>query len=338
MAFTFTLKGQNLVPNYSFEQLIHCSVSWGSFNGYVTDWTGQDGGGGLSYFTRQCPGDSVNGGSVPYNYYHGFQYAHTGVSYAGIVTFITSSITDTTFPYGKTSSINQRSYIEAMLTTSLKTGVTYYVSFFVNLQNSCDYACSDIGAYFSDSALSFNGNSVKSYLTPQVTNDPKKKELTDTMNWMKVSGSFIASGGEKYIIIGNFKNDSLSSIKYLGQVSTNTTESWYYVDDVIVSPDSAYADSLETVSVQNINNPKEEVIVFPNPSNGLFNIEIRNGELGINNTVEVYNMLGEKIYDQLIMDSGLLTIDLKGQPEGLYLYRVLSEKGELIGSGKLIIQ
>jgi OOP family OmpA-OmpF porin len=265
----FSCRAQNLVPNYSFEKYTACVTQIDEYTGGVADWTGQEGSGGLSYCTAQCP-DSSNkslSAGVPYNAV-GFQHAHTGLSYTEMNTFINGS-TDTVFPYGRTVYLNYRNYIEAKLIDTLKTGITYYVTFFINLADSSDYACNDIGAYFSDSTLSFNSEYAKSYLIPQVANNPIKHPLTDTMNWMKVSGSFVAKGGETYIIIGNFKNDSLSSITYLGKRSPDATAAYYYVDDVIVSADS-------TTSINEINASSENVNVFPNPSNGNYELRITN--------------------------------------------------------------
>lgn len=359
MALCFT-KAQNLVPNYSFENIIQCPQNCNQFINYVADWMGQGVGEGLCYFTAQCPGDTGSGGdpsslsgNVPYNYDYGFQYAHTGVSYAEIITFISGSTVDTTYPYGKTVFANVRSYLEALLTDTLKSGVTYYVTFFVSLQNSCDFACNDIGAFFSPSYIVPNNSIFPSgpvwHYSPQIANNSKKQELTDTLNWMKISGSFVAKGGEKYIAIGNFKNDSLSSIRFIGQVTTNGTEAWYYIDDVIVSADSNYADSLFPNSVSSITMPQNETKVYPNPSNGKFTIEITNYESGIanqNNEIEIYNMMGQRIYSEALRPTsfrgrqaqGDIQIDLSNQPAGIYLYRIVSEKGEAIGTGKLIIQ
>jgi len=334
---------QNLVPNYSFENIIQCPQNCNQFINYVSDWTGQGQNYGLFYFTAQCPGDTGAGsgatslsGNVPYNYFYGFQYAHTGVSYAGICSFTSGG--DTTYPYGSTKYANNRDYLEAPLLSSLNSGIKYYVVFFVNLQNASDYACSDMGAYFSNTYVPLNNSSLGQELpyNPQVANNPKKQELIDTLNWMKISGSFIAKGGEKYIVIGNFKNDSSSSIRYI-DYSGQSGSAYYYVDDVIVSPDSAFVDSLATVSVQSINTPKEVMSVFPNPSNGKFAVEITNYELGIKNTVEVYNMLGQSIYKKQI-NSNTTEIDISNEPKGIYLYRVTNNEGEAIGSGKLVVQ
>ncbi|HXP52316.1 MAG TPA: T9SS type A sorting domain-containing protein, partial [Bacteroidia bacterium] len=86
----------------------------------------------------------------------------------------------------------------------------------------------------------------------------------------------------------------------------------------------------------------EKVKVFPNPSKGIFTIQIDNGHLTIDNTklqVEIYNELGETVYSQTLRRvQGDNSIDLSEQPNGIYLYRVISEMGESIASGKLLIQ
>jgi len=81
----------------------------------------------------------------------------------------------------------------------------------------------------------------------------------------------------------------------------------------------------------------ENVIVYPNPSKGLFNFNISNYNQGIKNKIEFYNVLGEKVY-QFAIDNTQFTISLVGQPSGIYLYRIISENGSLVSSGKLIIQ
>jgi OOP family OmpA-OmpF porin len=332
---TYSIQAQNLVPNYSFENYIACISQLDEFNGYVTDWTGQEAAGILSYCTANCSDTfpKYYSAGVPYNYV-GFQHAHTGSAYVIMATFENGSTTDTTFPYSKTGIYNMRNYIQAKLIDSLKVGVRYYVTFYTSLGDSSVYACSDMGAYLSDSALNLSGDSVKYYLIPQVANDPKKQELSGTMNWMKISGSFIAKGGEKYIIIGNFKNDSLSSIRYLGPSYSPFTAAYYYIDDVIVSPDSSYADSISAIGELKVES--EKLKVFPNPSNGVFTVE--SSVVSHQLSVEVYNELGQKIFSQFSTFNSQFSINLSNQPLGIYLYRVITEQGELVGSGKLIIK
>jgi hypothetical protein len=87
-----------------------------------------------------------------------------------------------------------------------------------------------------------------------------------------------------------------------------------------------------------------EVRVYPNPSNGVFTVAIKNYELKITSVVEVYDMLGEKVLTASLNPSEggtsntVITLPFgEGQGgAGIYLYRVISETGQLIGTGKLI--
>ena len=62
------------------------------------------------------------------------------------------------------------------------------------------------------------------------------------MKWTKISEIYTAQGGEKYIIIGNFKTDSLTDTMH---VKNNApTLSYYFIDDISVAksdftPDAA---------------------------------------------------------------------------------------------------
>jgi uncharacterized repeat protein (TIGR03803 family) len=86
----------------------------------------------------------------------------------------------------------------------------------------------------------------------------------------------------------------------------------------------------------------EVVRVFPNPNNGSFQLVISNEQLGIKNTIEIYNMLGQEVYSKSYQPIAIsyqpINIDLSGEPSGIYLYRVLAESGELVGTGKFVIQ
>jgi hypothetical protein len=328
MAF-FYVDAQNLVPNFSFEDTIKCPNAYFYFQGYVRNWGGIEPG----YFTPFCNDGGLGG--MPVNTF-GYQYPHTGNAYVGMYTY--SDAGKDTTSAGYKANHNVRDYVQDSLTSSLIAGKKYYLTFYVSLGDSFKYACNNIGACFSDSSLKFSRH-VLSYHIPQVMNDTAH-HLTDKINWMKVSGSFVAKGGEQYIIIGNFKDDA-----HIDTLNTDTVGypvhqwacAYYFLDDVIVTTDSNYADSLFPTSVQSISKPKEVVNVYPNPSNGLFNLEIRNNKLGINNTIEVYNMLWQNIY-RGNLNPNTTEINISTQAAGLYLYRVVSEKGEYISSGKLVIE
>jgi hypothetical protein len=77
------------------------------------------------------------------------------------------------------------------------------------------------------------------------------------------------------------------------------------------------------------------ITVYPNPNNGSFTMLIMNGEVGAR-MVEIYNVLGEKVYSQLTTQS-TNSIDLSSKAGGVYFYRILTESGAVLGEGKLVI-
>jgi hypothetical protein len=79
-----------------------------------------------------------------------------------------------------------------------------------------------------------------------------------------------------------------------------------------------------------------EIELFPNPNTGNFQIAISQ-QLSANSQIEVYNILGEQVY-QALLNATTTQIDMSNKAEGLYLYRVITETGTLVGEGKFVIQ
>ena len=95
------------------------------------------------------------------------------------------------------------------------------------------------------------------------------------------------------------------------------------------------------LGVHNIQQEKITFTVYPNPSIGIFTMQssVVNGHPdSYRESIEVYNVLGEKVYSQFNIQNPTFSIDLIGQPSGVYFYRVVGENGELIGDGKLVLQ
>jgi hypothetical protein len=104
------------------------------------------------------------------------------------------------------------------------------------------------------------------------------------------------------------------------------------------------------VGINELTTNNGQVKVYPNPSHGKFVLEssVVNGQ----SSVEVYNMMGEKVAFSNFSQGGASkassvtlpsggqgwALDLSSQPAGIYMYRILSRTGQLEASGKLIIQ
>lgn len=78
------------------------------------------------------------------------------------------------------------------------------------------------------------------------------------------------------------------------------------------------------------------VTIFPSPSYGKFTIEI-DGEQVPMGEFEIYNVLGEKVYQSVILSShNNLAVDISGQPNGIYLLKIYAGNKKFIE--KIIVQ
>ncbi len=103
------------------------------------------------------------------------------------------------------------------------------------------------------------------------------------------------------------------------------------------------------LGINDLANNNESVNIYPNPNNGIFTISLSHASLASASRliIEVYNVLGEKVIVATLKPmkqvqggqvQGNNLINLTGQPSGVYFYRVLQENGNLIGSGKVVVE
>jgi uncharacterized repeat protein (TIGR03803 family) len=93
-----------------------------------------------------------------------------------------------------------------------------------------------------------------------------------------------------------------------------------------------------------INKINREVAIslYPNPSTGIFTISFAGAQNFVPATMEIYNVLGQKVFVETLNPpaggQGDNLINLTGEPGGVYLYRIITHDGSLVGEGKVIIQ
>ncbi len=207
--------GQNLVLNPSFEDYSNCPYGPGQLN-FANYWfSANSGGGGSSEYYNSCSNPSWVG--VPNNY-NTYQYARTGNAYSGTMCFLHGSN-------------EYREYIEGTLKYPLESGHQYCTSFYVSLSNpSSSYGIDALGLYFTNDSLITDSGWVHSVI-PQIANN-SMNIITDTANWVKISGTFIAVGGENFFTFGNFTRNYFTNYIYI-QGSTDG-QAYYLLDDVAV--------------------------------------------------------------------------------------------------------
>ena len=80
----------------------------------------------------------------------------------------------------------------------------------------------------------------------------------------------------------------------------------------------------------------DNINLYPNPNNGQFTVSIANYEVGITNNVEIYNMLGQKVYSQSNIHNPTFNINISSEPNGIYLIRILDKDGNLVSQKKVV--
>ena len=212
----------NLVPNPSFEEWKYIDTGFANYP-FPKHWINPN----MSspdYFTS----DTTYGlGTVPNNR-HGYTYAFDGKGY-----IFTGLRDDTSYNIHG----GFKEYIEAELIDSLKQNRYYYVSLYVRWADSTTIAIYDLGVYFSQTLIYDDSILTLTMCVPQIKNN-SGNYLTDTV-WTKISGYYLAQGGEKFIVIGNFKEDKNTDYIFLRHpdISHYNTTTWaagYYIDMVSV--------------------------------------------------------------------------------------------------------
>lgn len=293
---------QNLVPNSDFELYTSCPINSGELY-KLFNW--MDPTGATSDYYNTC---GSGGANVPYCG-NGFQNSVSGNGYAGI------------WAYNGVGN-NFREYVAVELTSVLLPSRCYRLEFYVNLHNYSGYAIKQLGMILTDTLLTVpNFQDVLNY-TPTIES---KQILSDTILWNKISAYYTSVGGEKYLTIGNFRTDSqIDTISIQG----NTYPGAYYLIENVLVEEIPGCDTLGIIHIED-----ENVLeIFPNPSNGLLNINNLQDKNGL---FIIYDLSGNEVFSSTILkkSSNQFHLDLS---VGMYLYRILYSD-DSSDSGKLSI-
>lgn len=279
---------QNLIYNGDFEIYDTCPNNYSEIqncNGWYAPTLG------TSDYFNACSQGTV---SVP-NTIFGFQQAKSGYGYAGLYAFI-----DFICEY--------REYIQTKLIQPLKQGATYRLSFYVSLAYS-QAAVEKIGALFTSNQIS-RIDDCPIFALPQIVN--QNGFLKDTLEWMKIEGEFISSGGEEYITIGYFE-DTINSSNLVypllpDSITLGYFNIYYFIDGI----------SLELV-LPNVFTPNGDGI------NDLFKIDMQY------EIVKIYNRWGNILFettDRNLFWDGKNTLG-NNTSEGVYFYHIKMSDGHI---------
>lgn len=303
---------QNLIQNGSFENYtIPSDCVYGGFdnasapyNHILDNWNAFN---TPDYFNSFC--NSATWHSVPSNYY-GYANAKNGNSYIGIVAYS-----------GNTTEIKE--YIYQQFSQPLQGGKTYCLTFNIIRADASRGAIKNIGAYFSNSLPSMVSSAYIN-VTPQMEN--QIGFIIDTTQWTQIQGCFTAVGGEQFITIGNFNSNANTDTMTTNSnysVATNFPGwSYYYIDDITLIDQT-------TVGVNELGNGSS-FEVYPNPTNDILNIDIKNFNKE-NLNVNIIDVIGKEVLKSDYKNQ----LDISFLEKGIYFVSI-QQNSKTLGVKKII--
>lgn len=202
-------------------------------------------------------------------------------------------------------------YIQGKLIAPLEQGKIYKFSMEVSLAEYSDLLITELAVHFSDTPLS-SPNTAALTVTPQcVFYDPNY--FHDTANWVHVESYYVASGGEQYITIGNFRDDLSTDtlrrydLSPLGLLNPYTT--YFYYDHVVLTEDSM-------VEISNVFTPNGDGI------NDVWQVPF--GSSGETTVIYILNRWGNIVFQSSLNGFTWEGKTLGGDScsDGVYFYRI----------------
>lgn len=298
--------GQNLVPNFSFEERDSCPTL-GDQVEFSVGWSKYSNSASTPDYYNTCSSPNTYG--IPQNLGNFQQDNRNCNAYMGLITFGVSG--------------NDREHIGVELSQPLILGEKYFLSFYTVMGEDLiagiqfGMPSNNIGIRLStvpyDQSNPFPIDNVSHLRSAPV--------ITDSTNWALITGSIIADSAYKYLVLGNFYNDlNTDTLQYNCGICLNT-ESYYLVDDVCVSLDSALCNggiaSLPCNLSLEENVIGKQISIFPNPTVDFFIIKNDNAQSSFN--ITIFNAMGqvlERIENVTFNNS---QIDISNYNNGLLL-------------------
>ncbi len=201
-------KDRNIVPNPSFE--IHKGKSGGDIKNAIP-WLGE---GTVDYYTKIEKKDTSK-----------YKGPHSGTCYVGL-----------------RFQAAYKEYMYVPLTEPLQKDRSYHFKMYIRLLGASTVVIKQLGVYLSDDPFK-----VGMEFDPEGIIDSTHKKGISGRGWLAIQGDYIAHGGEKYMIIGNFsthmKDDFVKKNKW---DIFEFKEAYYYIDDVSLIKKITVADTMHS--------------------------------------------------------------------------------------------
>jgi hypothetical protein len=134
---------------------------------------------------------------------------------------------------------------------------------------------------------------------------------------------------------------TLSDTIHLSTTANPLITTTYYISATDVNScmatDSITITVLDCSGIENASDGSPSILIYPNPSTGIFNIGLENITGSTDNYMMIYTMTGDIIYQRNFAEAGNYSIQLPDAAKGIYMM-VLYSSGRFVQSQKMIIQ
>lgn len=295
---------QNLVPNPSFELIDTCP--------HIPPVAGYGlGSRPLYWFSASDTPDYFNAcvdsfTSVPNNF-AGFQFALDGEAYSGHATYLSG---------------NHREMLSAELITPLVVGQTYYASMYLNTSQGGiqpgDIGCSNVGMLFTTTRYEwFQG--LGEFPLTDFAHVYSQLIVSDTLDWVLTSGSFVADSAYRYVVLGNHFHNSLTDTTSVGPFMGGVA--YHFVDQVCVSPDPNGCPLINGIESWEESNYR----IGPNPTNGAINVYMPYLDDWF---IQVSDLVGRTLHAKTFRSSDREQILLPDLAAGGYVISIQNAQGK----------
>ncbi len=296
---TLRAQSKNMVLNPSFEIYEKCPQDHTPFDKshkLIPDWTYPTYA-TPDYFNRCSPGQV----KVPGNF-AGVSEPKTGNAYVGAI------LTGTEQDY--------REYFQGTLSSPMEKGKMYCVTFNYRLASMSKLAVDQLSMLFVDLDIKSTIKANLSY-EAQLNNTPGLF-LDNIEDWEQFCQVYIAKGGERYFVVGNFKNYDHTNYVVTDKNVVNLRDkqyAYYFFDDFAIKP-------LENCNDCDCVPQNMDVVVMDSSytggmdlRTGVFKGKVNDGKisLGIQGGTSPYSVS---------WSNNMTGSSIKGLPAGSYIYTV----------------
>ncbi|MBI3520981.1 MAG: hypothetical protein HY062_16700 [Bacteroidetes bacterium] len=122
-----------------------------------------------------------------------------------------------------------KEFLQVKLAEPLHRGTTYEFEMYIRLAFWSNASLKSFGALFTKVGYKSQGDVVRSALIDSVS---KKGSFINGYRWFKISGKYLADGGEKYVTIGNFSPNVKKDMVRMNVFKFGFKEAYYFIDDI----------------------------------------------------------------------------------------------------------